>query len=224
AINQLNALCHLRHLLSGDPELARVNLPGGLNYWFLHNVKELQQWAGEIAAGSDPVAIRHKAVDMLYVLDGTGCIAQDVLHASPGGGNTPDDDTLTRVAAIPLVNCSLTPNITGFLSHIHNHLGAMFQSPGVLREQVTQAGEISTELDVINAWLEHIHQDARQLVALDNPHLVEDEGIHLRGEISALAMRVLNGGSDPGTGRAEKGAAAIAGQIQQLATMDITRY
>ena len=41
AINQLNALCHLRHLLSGDPELAEVDLPGGLDYWFLNNVKEL---------------------------------------------------------------------------------------------------------------------------------------------------------------------------------------
>ena len=28
ATNQLNALCHLRHLLSGDHELAEVNLPG----------------------------------------------------------------------------------------------------------------------------------------------------------------------------------------------------
>jgi hypothetical protein len=191
AINQLNALCHLRHLLSGDPELTRVNLPGGLNYWFQNNVKKLQQWAGEIAEGNNPVDIRHKAVDILYMLDGTGCSAQDVLSAPPGGGNTPDDDTLTRVAAIPLLNCSLTPNIAGFLAHIHNHLGAMVQSPGVMREQVTQADEISTKLDVINAWLGQIHQDARQLVALDNPHLVQDEGIRLRGEIDSLATRCL---------------------------------
>jgi serine/threonine protein kinase len=223
-INQLNALCHLRHLLSGDPELVMVNLSGGLNYWFLNNVKELHQWAGEIAEGNDPVDIRHKAVDMLYVLDGTGCVAQDVLSAPPSGGNTPDDDTLTRVAAIPLLNCSITPNNTGLLSHIHNHLSAMVQSPGVLREQLTQADEISTELDVTNAWLGLLHQEVRQLVALDNSHLVQDQGIRLRGEINSLASRLLNGGIDPGTGRAEKGVTAIAEQIQQLATMDITRY
>jgi hypothetical protein len=85
AINQLNALCHLRHLLSGDPELTLVNLPGGLNYWFLNNVKELQQWAGEIAEGNDPIDIRHKAVDMLYILNGSSCIGQDVLLAPPDG-------------------------------------------------------------------------------------------------------------------------------------------
>jgi len=72
--------------------------------------------------------------------------------------------------------------------------------------------------------LGQIHQDARQLVALDNPRLVQDEGIRLRDEINSLVTRVLNGGSDPGTGRAEKGVTAIAEQIQQLATMDITRY
>ncbi|HVU69060.1 MAG TPA: serine/threonine-protein kinase, partial [Ktedonobacteraceae bacterium] len=47
AINQLSVLCHLRHLLSNDPELMRVNLRGGLNYWFLNNVKELQKWSTE---------------------------------------------------------------------------------------------------------------------------------------------------------------------------------
>jgi len=72
--------------------------------------------------------------------------------------------------------------------------------------------------------LGQIQHDARQLVALDNPHLVQNEGIRLSGEINSLATRVLNGGSDPSTGRAEKGVTAIAGQIQQLATMDITRY
>jgi hypothetical protein len=39
-----------------------------------------------------------------------------------------------------------------------------------------------------------------------------------------LAEGVLNGGFDPGAGRAEKGAAAIAGKIQQLVTMNPTRY
>ena len=100
----------------------------------------------------------------------------------------------------------------------------MVQSPGVPRAQVIQAGEISIEFNVINAWLGQILHDARQLVALDNPHLVQNEGIRLRGEINSLATRVLNGGSDPSTGRAEKGVTAVAEQIQQLATMDITRY
>ena len=223
-INQLNVLCHLRHLLSGDPELAEVNLPGGLNFWFLHNVKEIQQWAGEIVDRKDPVGIRHKVVDILYMLDGMNCIAQDLLQAAPGRENTPDDSTLTKVAAIPLLDCSLTPNVTGYLVHIHNHLNAMVLSPGVLEEQVTLADAISKELNTIDAWLKLVQRNARQLIALDDPHLVLAEGNRLRGEMDTLARMVLNGGIDPNTGTAEKGVVSITDQIQQLAIMDVTRY
>jgi hypothetical protein len=223
-INQLNDLCHLRHLLSGDPELAQVNLPGGLNYWFLNNVKEVQKWSGEIVDRNDPVGIRHKVIDILYMLDGRNCIAQDLLHAAPGRENTPDDGTLTKVAAIPLLDCSLTPNATGYLAHIHNHLNAMVLSPGVLKAQVTQADDISTEFNTINTWLRQVQQDARQLVAMDDPHLVLPEGKRLRSEMDTLAREVLNGSIDPNTGTAERGVASIADQIQQLVTMDVTRY
>ncbi len=223
-INQLNDLCHLRHLLSGDPKLAQVNLPGGLNYWFLHNVKEIQKWAGEVVDRNDPVGIRHKVVDILYMLGGTNCVAQDILAAAPGRENTPDDGTLTKVAAIPLLDCSLMPNVSGYLAHIHNHLNAIVLSPGVLQEQVTLAENISAEFNTINAWLRQVQQDARQLVAMDDPHLVLADGNRLRSEMDTLAGEVLNGGIDPNTGTAENGVAYIAAQIQQLAIMDVTRY
>ncbi len=223
-INQLNDLCHLRHLLSGDPELAQVHLPGGLNYWLLNNVQEIEKWAGEIVDGNDPVGIRYKVVDILYLLDGRNCIARDLLRAAPGRENTPDDGTVKQVAAIPLLDCSLTPNVTSYLRHIHNHLNAIVLSPGVLKEQVMLADAISTELNTINAWLSQVQQDASQLVALDDPHLVLAEGKRLGSDMDTLARMVLNGGIDPHTGTAEKGVASIADQIQQLATMDVTRY
>ena len=223
-IHQLNVLCHLRHLLSGDPELTQVNLPGGLNYWFLNNVKEIQMWAGETVDNNNPIAIRHKVVDMLYLLDGMNCIAQDLLHAAPGGENTPDIGNLTKLAAISLLDCSLTPNATGLLAHIHNHLNAMVLSPGVLKEQVTLANALSTELNIINAWLRQVQQDARQLIAMDDLHLMMVGEKRLYGEMYTLATKVLNGGVDPNTRTAEKGAGSIAEQIQQLATMDVTRY
>jgi len=223
-IHQLNVLCHLRHLLSGDPELTQVNLPGGLNYWFLNNVKEIQMWAGETVDNNNPIAIRHKVVDMLYLLDGMNCIAQDLLHAAPGGENTPDIGNLTKLAAISLLDCSLTPNATGLLAHIHNHLNAMVLSPGVLKEQVTLANALNTELNIINAWLRQVQQDARQLIAMDDLHLMMVGEKRLSDEMYTLATKVLNGGVDPNAGTAEKGAGSIAEQIQQLATMDVTRY
>ena len=100
----------------------------------------------------------------------------------------------------------------------------MVLSPGVLEEQVTLAADISKELNTIDAWLKLVQRDVRQLITLDDPHLVLSEGNRLRGEMDTLARMVLNGGIDPNTGKAEKGVVSITNQIQQLATMDVTRY
>jgi eukaryotic-like serine/threonine-protein kinase len=224
-INQLSALCHLRHLLSGDPELALVHLQGGLNYWFLNNIKEVQKWATEGVDHSDPVDVRHKIVNILYMLDGRGCIAQDIQQrGNPGMDNTPDDGGLASIAAIPLLDCPWTPNITGYLAHIHNHLNAMIQAPGILSDQVTLASQIGTELNTLNEWLTELQNDARQLIAMDNTQLMQTKGQNLRNEIDTLATNVLSGGTDAGTGALVKGVASIADQIQQLANLDVMRY
>lgn len=225
AINQLSALCHLRHLLSGDPELALVNLQGGLNFWFMNNVKEVQKWAQEALDHENPVDVRHKIINMLYMLDGQGCIAQDIMqHGNPGLDNTPDDGQLTSTAAISLLDCPLTPDMPGYLTHIRMHLNAMLHSPGVQSDQVALATQIDTELNMLNEWLKQVQSDARQLIALDNAQLMQTDGQNMRSEIETLATNVLSGGTDSTTGMLVPGAASIADQIQQVATMDVMRY
>ncbi len=221
AINQLSVLCHLRHLLSNDPELMQVNLQGGLNYWFLNNVKELQKWATEAVDHGVAADVRHKIVDILYLVDGDSCVTQDLLHGAPGADNTPDDSNITTFAAIALMDCAQTPNAPGYLSHIHNHLNAMVQSPGVQHDQVVLASQIGTELNSVNAWLQQLQSDARQILAMDDAHLVQSDGQAKRSELEALATDVLSGGTDPATGSLDKGAASISDQIQQLATLDV---
>lgn len=223
-INQLNDLCHLRHLLSGDPELAMVNLSGGSNYWLQNNVKEIQKWSGAIVNSDDPGEIRHKGVDILYMLDGRSCIAQDLLQDAPNQLNSADDANLAKTAAIPLLNCAIPPNMSGYLAHIQHHLNALVISPGAMKEQVALANEISPEINSINALLVQVQYDARHLVALDDSHLTMTEGKSLRNDMDMLARIVLNGGIDPGTGKALKGVISVADQIQQLSTMDISRY
>ena len=222
-VTQLSDLCHLRHLLSNDPELQQVNLPSGLNYWFLNNVEDVQNWAGAAVNRTVPAHIRHKIINILYVLDGLKCIQQDLQHAStaPGTDNTPDDNTLNRIAAIPLLNCALTPTSPGYLIHIHNHLSAIVQSPGVLADQVTLATQINTELNNISVLLGQMQVDAQRLVGMDDTQLTQAQGLTLRNEMNALAMRILSGGNDPTSGKQEPGVAQISNQIRQLATFDI---
>lgn len=58
---------------------------------------------------------------------------------------------------------------------------------------------------------------------MDDAHLIMPQGKSIRIHMDMLVNRALYGGIDPGTRKAVKGVASIADQIQQLATMDITR-
>ena len=171
ALNQLSVLCHLRHLLSGDPDLAKVHLQGGLNYWLLNNVNELDKWTRESIDHSGASDVRHKIVDVLYVLNGPSCLQQSLQKAAPGPDNVIDDQTLPTIAAIPLLDCSLTPNLPGYVAHIDNHLNAMLQSPGVSSNQKTLALQINTELNTIGGWLKTVDADAQQLAAMNDTQL-----------------------------------------------------
>ena len=222
----LSDLCHLRHLLSNDPELQRVGLPAGLNYWLFNNIEEIQKWAREAVDHHNAADIRHKVINIMYVLDGVKCIQQDLQHASaaPGTDNTSDDSSLNKIAAISLLDCALTPSEPGFLIHIHNHLNAIVQSQGVLADQATLAVQISTELNTTKARLGQMQVDARRLVGMDNTQLLQTSGLTLRTEIDAIATRITSGGNDPTTGEQVPGVARISDQIQQLATFDIKVY
>ncbi len=224
SLNQLSDLCHVRHLLAVDPELQQVGLPNGLSYWFLNNVEEIQKWAREAVDHNAAVDIRHKVVDILTMLAGMTCIQQDLSQAAPGASNMPDDGTLAKVAVIPLLNCALTPTQPGYLEHIHNHLNAIVQSPGVLPNQADLAKQVGTELNTVNALITQLHSDALKLVAMPDAQLTQQNGLGLRTELDALATHILSGGTNANTGAQDPGVTQIADQIQQLATLDVKAY
>lgn len=223
-VTQLSVLCHLRHLLSNDPDLMQVHLQGGLNYWFLTNLKEVQKWVQEAVDSHNGDDIRHKAVNILTTIDGLRCVQQDLLQGAKGESNVPDDPNLSKTAAIALLDCSLTPDFPGYLSHIHNHLNAILQSPGVTGSQKTLGVQIGSELNMLNEWLTEIRTDALQLIAMNDEHLLQTNGRNMVNQMNALTTNVLSGGTDPKTGQFQKGAISISAQIQQMATMDVRTY
>jgi serine/threonine protein kinase len=224
ALNQLSVLCHLRHLLSGDPDLAKVHLQGGLNFWLSNNVTELQKWAREAVDHTGASDVRHKLVNILYILNGPQCIQQSLQKAAPGPDNVVDDQTLPTIAAIPLMDCSLTPDLPGYVTHIDNHLNAMLQSPGVSSNQKALALQINPELNTIAGWLKTIDTDAQQLVAMDDTQLVSPTAVSLRNALSDQATEVLSGGINSSTGNSQAGVQAVVSQIQGLAKINVTVY
>jgi serine/threonine protein kinase len=223
-VTQLSVLCHMRHLLSGDPDLAKVHLQGGLNYWLLNNVKELFKWTGEAVDHQGAVDVRHKLVDVLYVLNGPACIQQSLQKAAPGADNVVDDAGLPTFAAIPLLDCSLTPALSGYVTHIDNHLNALLHSPGVSSNQTKLALRISPELNTIAAWLQEVQTSAEQLVALNDVQLTQPNALSQRSALNDMATEVLSGGTDPTTGAPVPGVQAVSLQIQGLAKLDVGVY
>ncbi|HEY0753833.1 MAG TPA: protein kinase [Ktedonobacteraceae bacterium] len=222
-VTQLSVLCHMRHLLSGDPDLQKVHLQGGLNFWLLNNVNELVKWAREFVDHSAAVDVRHKIVDILYILNGPACIQQNLQRAAPGTSNMIDDQTLPSIAAIPLLDCSLTPALPGYVTHIDNHLNALLQSPGVSSNQKTLALQVNPELNTVAAWLKELQTDALQLVAMNDIQLTQQNGQNMRSALNNLALEVLSGGTNA-AGTQDPGVQTISLQIQDLAKLDVTTY
>lgn len=220
---QLSVLCHVRHLLAQDPDLMKVNLSGGLNYWFFHNLTQMQTWSQEALASADGDVIRHKAVNMLTVLDGMACISRDLQQGAPGESNVPDAPDLSTIAAISLLGCSLTPDVPGYLTHIHNHMNAILQSPGVTQNEKALGIQIGTELNQLNEWLTEVRADAQRLVAMKDADL-KTSGKSLVSQMNTLMTNVVSGGIDAQTNQFQKGAVSITAQIQQMATMDVMVY
>jgi hypothetical protein len=224
AMTQLNMLCHIRHLLSGDPDLAKVHLQGGLSYWLLNNVEEIVKWAQETVDHQGAADVRHKLINILYALKGPVCIQQSLQKAAPGADNSVDDPSLPTFAAIPLLNCSLTPNVPDYVTHIDNHLNAVLHSPGASNNQKKLTLQIDAELNTIVTWLQEVQSDAEQLVELNDVQLTQSNALSLRSKVKTLATDVLSGGSDDSTGAPDPGVQTIVLHIQRLATLDVTVY
>jgi hypothetical protein len=187
-------------------------------------VRELAKWAQEAQDHTNVVDVRHKLMDILFVLNGPSCIQQSAQKAAPGADNRIDDQTLPTVAAIPLMDCSLTPNLPGYVTHIDNHLSALLQSPGVMSDQKTLAIKINQELNAVAGWLEEVQSDALQLVAMSDQQLTQQSALNMRSALSSQATQVLSGGTDPATGNPQIGVQSISLQIQGLAKLNVTTY
>ncbi len=223
-VTQLSVLCHLRHLLSDDPDVTHVHLQGGLNYWLLNNVEEIVKWAQEAVDHHGASDVRHKLVNILYVLNGPACILQSLHNAASGADNVTDDPGLENFAALPLLDCSLTPGVPGYVTHIDTHLKALFRSPGVSNNQKKLTLQIAPELNTIVNWLQEVESDTQQLVALNDVQLTQPDAINMRSVLKTLATEVLSGAPDTNTDESDPGVQAITLQIQQLATLEVTAF
>lgn len=212
-------LTHLRHLLTNEPTLQRFKLNGGVAFWFLQNVEEIQRWSKESIDNGTFTNRRQKVINILYILHGQ-CAKQDLQNVPAGVINRPDVGIDTT--QIPLLECPQNPDPAGgYVRHTLFHLNGLIQSPGATTDQKQLAAQITREMDNVNANLEQILKDEQKLVLTDNAHF---DTAPERQDIGLQIRMALSGWVDPATQTVHPGAAIIYGQIQGLATFDLTPY
>jgi hypothetical protein len=221
--NHFSLVDHLRHLLSQDPKLAKVNLVGGLDTWLYRNTLKILEWTGstrDLALANDDTSLmRRQLVRILDYLDSSQFVETENLP--PDLASTPvlTDPTIARVGLLQISPQQQPP---GYLKHIGSHLRDITESPGSTPEQKQLASETSNDINNVQIWLTAVHADAVQLLHMPADQLVQPQTLPIFNDMFAQANKAFIGQVDPHTGQVKEGVAQIHYKIQRLATFDIS--
>jgi drug/metabolite transporter (DMT)-like permease len=205
-------LAHLRFLLTLAP-----TMPGGLRLWFLSTTRSLLEGASatqETGSAEDPSFLRSDLSRMLIELDGSAQVQQDVpvgtpLYAPP------------QTVQVPLLQLEPMQTPSGYLVQIGQQLVAISHEPDATPEMRQIAIAVSERLTVVEAALQHVRQDARQLVTLNDAQLAQPAAQTLLDDLVEQMTAAYAGTVNPQTGEREGGSLWIADQLERLAAIAI---
>ncbi len=212
SVDSSRLLAHLRSLLTSAP-----SMPGGLRIWFLTTTRSVLEGASAtrgIGGAEDPSFLRADLYRMLDELDGSAFVQQDVpvgtpLYADP------------QTVQVPLLQLEPAQNPPGYLEQIGKLLAAILHSPEATPEQRQIATVLSQQLTVVAAALQHVRQDARQLVDLSDVQIEQPAAESLVDDLVEQTSTAYSGKLNQQTGEREGGSLWIADQLERLAAMTI---
>jgi hypothetical protein len=104
------------------------------------------------------------------------------------------------------------------------HLTGLSSSPGATGPSQQRITQIIFAINIVNAWLQQIRQDAKQLAAMTDEQLQQQQALALLNNMVTNANNALIGKKDAATGNTQEGVEWIMQSIEGLATMEITSY
>ncbi|WP_376794425.1 hypothetical protein [Thermogemmatispora sp.] len=193
-------LSHLRHLLAKDPELQQIGLSGGLSLWLYRNSEKLLEWSSaardDWASGTHTALLRRQVIRVLDYLDGTAYVGQD----TPSGTPILVDPKAGRIGLLDLAPTQVLPS---YLAHISLHLSGLVNAPGHTGAQQYIATSVDKALQVVRLLMQHIRQDALQLVSMSDAQLRQEKALSLLNDMVINANTAYVGQQDPTTGRVQ---------------------
>ncbi len=220
--NHFSYLDHLRHLLSSDPFLNSLELPGGLCNWFYRNTNKLLEWTVSARDRWDEVrdtgfAVRQVLRALAY-LDGLSFVAQDL----PPGLSLPGTPRNASVGLINTQSGNQTP--PGYIAHIVRHLNGLINAPGSTLAARQQAAQIIDAMSNAQQWLQKLRNDARQFVVMTNAQLMQPAALALLNDMVQQANYAYSGQIDPVSSAMRQGAMWMHAQVQAVAALDVFQY
>ncbi len=219
SVDHFSYLDHIRHLLTGETALDNLGLKGGVDYWLLNNVQEMQKNTMEARDHSNPAEVRQLIVDIVYYLDGK-CAPQELKNAGVTLG--PENSGIAHAATVSLLDCAQLPDPPAYLTHVGTHLKGIAYAPDVTAQQQSRAIQINGDLNNVKAWLLQVHSDALKLVAMNDTQLMQAQ--NLRDDMATQAGYVIGGHVDPTTQTLEPGVGEICDSISLLASFEVKAY
>ena len=220
--NHFSYLDHLRHLLSSDPLLNSLELPGGLCNWFFRNTDKLLEWTVSARDRWDEVRdtgfAARQTLRALAYLDGLSFVAQDI----PPGLSLPDTPHIASVGLINTQSGNQTP--PGYIAHILHHLNGLINAPGSTLATRPAVAQIIDAMSNAQQWLQKLRADARQFVFMTNAQLMQPAALALLNDMVQQANNAYSGQIDPVSGVTHQGVIWIHAQAQALATLNVFQY
>jgi hypothetical protein len=218
-VHHYSELDHLRHLLAADPTMDKLGLPGGLDIWLFRDMQQVFEWTGSARDNwfvQGTALMQRQLIRILDALDGTEYAQQDVPPGTPFLAST-------HTAQVPLLEFgSPGQEPPALLYHIGIHLQGLVESPGVTPEQKQLAIQIDNALNQVQARLEQVRLDAKQLINMDAAQLTTQQALSILNDMDQQMQNAFVGQYNEATGTIAGGVTQIHYTILQLATLNVT--
>lgn len=207
-ITHYSLLNHLRHLLAVDPEIQKMGLQGGLDYWLFWNMQEIVTLTAFATKGfsiHNTRTTHNQLMCIMGYLDGQSYIHNDI----PSGTNIQVNPSLAQIG---LLYGAPQQQIPASLTHIENHINGVYSSPGVTTGQRELASLLQNKMNNLNQQLIQVHLDAKQLANMSNTQLSQQTTHTLLQNMETQVQDASNEAN------------WIYMNIQYLATLNIQAY
>jgi hypothetical protein len=162
-------------------------------------------------------------VRILDYLDGSPNV-----HIDVPGGTVLADPVASRVALLTVTaaqqeGTDAANNPPGYLDHIPLHLNGVVNAPDATPEMRKRAAQIIDALNNVARWLKEVRKYAQQLVLMDREQLSQPEALTMINNLLTNATYAYIGQLNPKTNKVEPGVLQVHYEVQQLATLTITK-